>query len=466
MYSQVALCKLFLWNQIQLIIFRVIENHIRILKLVFLMFYSLAITCTVLQNQENAMAATFYTQWWLGYWKDAPPDQSAGRLNIYYTYPNRVFAGQNFTVGITLEYVKDQRALLDWVVFSRVSVGLKNISELGEPNLRVYPEDLSVARDNVSRLVIPGEQYSYSLTLSAPQSPGEYVIFPRWNVFYGPGTTVNNNFDWRMENYYNQTDREFGVVEPEDELPAIEVLERSEQKSVDYANLDVFINSPYSSIRPIEILVADIEDSNLKYSNSTNRNGRAFFDVPIDSTYAVTIPGIIDIVPGKIRAVFVNWTDGQAFRSQATDGAINITRMVDVQRDLEVVPIYKTQYFLSVRSNSLQNTNNEKGTGWYDSGDDARFSVDTLGTFLTLQSFDHWNGTILAGESTTTSGTIKMDGPKEIFANWKFDFAYLGLVLGIVTAAITILGKIYARKHAFLSLLPKFSFWKKNDRIT
>jgi hypothetical protein len=420
----------------------------------------------ILYYQESVMAATFYSQWWLGYWQDAPPEQSAGRLNIYYTYPDRVFTDQNFSVGVTLEYVKDQRALLDWMVFSRISVGLKDVAELGKPNLQVYPDDLSVVRDNTSRLVTPGEQYSYSLTLTAPQSPGGYVIFPRWNVFYGPGTTVNNNFYWRMESYYNQTDRQFGVIEPEDELPTIKVLERSDQNIVENAILNVFVNSPYSAIKPIEVQVWNTEDPNHKYRDFTNRSGLVFFDLPINSTYAVTVPGIIDIIPGKIRAVFVNWTDGQAFGSQKYEEASNITRLVDLQHDLEVVPIYKTQYYLSVKSNSLDITNNENGTGWYNSGDEAQYSINTLGAFMTLHSFDHWNGTISAGESTSTSGAIKMNGPKEILAIWKFDFISLGAILGITTAAITIFGKIYSRKHTFLSLVSKFEFLKRNRKIS
>ena len=64
-----------------------------------------------------------------------------------------------------------------------------------------------------------------------------------------------------------------------------------------YANLNVFVNSPYSAIKPIEISAVGTDDSNLRYYDSTNRNGRVFFDVPINSTYAVTIPGIIDIHP-------------------------------------------------------------------------------------------------------------------------------------------------------------------------
>lgn len=287
------------------------------------------------------------------------------------------------------------------------------------------------------------------------------TIFPRWNAFYGPGTTVDNNFDWRMESYYNQTDREFGVIDPKYEFPPIKVMERSKENVEGYANLSVFVNSPYSAIKPIEILATNVEDPNLTYHASTNSNGSVLFDVPINSIYNVTVPGIIDIVPGKIRAVFVNWTDGQAFGSQINGNSKNITRMINVQHDLEIVPIYKTQYFLSVRSNSLENINNNNGTGWYNSGDDAQYSISTLGAFTTLHSFDHWNGTIPSGESTTTSGTIKMNGPKEILAIWKFDFGYLGAILGTGTAALTIFGTIHAKKQAFFSIIPKFIFWKK-----
>jgi hypothetical protein len=183
--------------------------------------------------------------------------------------------------------------------------------------------------------------------------------------------------------------------------------------------------------------------------------------VPINSTYAVTVPGIIDIVPGKIRAVFVNWTDGQALGSLDYSNTRNITRIVDLQHDLQLVPIYKTQYYLAVRSNTIENTNNDNGTGWYDSGNDAKFSINTLGAFFALHSFDHWNGTIPSGETSTPSGTIAMNGPKEITAIWKFDFGYLGAILGTSTAAITVLGKVYTKKHAFFSLIPRFGFWKK-----
>jgi len=190
-------------------------------------------------------------------------------------------------------------------------------------------------------------------------------------------------------------------------------------------------------------------------------NGSAHFNVPNNSTYVVTVPGIIDIVHAKIRAVFVNWTDGQAPGSLDYSNTKNITRIVDLHLDLELVPLYKTQYHLAVRSNWIENTNNDNGTGWYDSGDDAKFFLNTLGAFFTLHSFDHWNGTIPDGETSATSGTIGMNGPKEIVAIWKFDFAYLGAILGIATAVMTILGKIYTKKHAFSNLIPRFISRKK-----
>jgi hypothetical protein len=183
--------------------------------------------------------------------------------------------------------------------------------------------------------------------------------------------------------------------------------------------------------------------------------------MPFNSTYAITVPGIIEIVPGKIRAVFVNWTDGQSFGSLNYDSTRHITRVADMHHDLELVPIYKTQYYLAVRSNDIKSTNSDNGTGWYDSGDSAQFSIQTLGAFLTLHSFDHWNGTIPDGQGSATSGSIGMDGPKEITAIWKFDFGYLGLMLGIVTASITVFGTIRSKRHTFFSLISKLAYWKK-----
>ena len=81
---------------------------------------------------NDVFAFTFDTIWWLGYSPTASADESPGVLHIYYTYPDEVLVGQDFIVGVTLEYIRDDRALLDWMVFSRVSMGLKNYSSLSD----------------------------------------------------------------------------------------------------------------------------------------------------------------------------------------------------------------------------------------------------------------------------------------------------------------------------------------------
>ena len=61
--------------------------------------------------------------------------------------------------------------------------------------------------------------------------------------------------------------------------------------------------------------------------------------------------------------------------------------------------MYKTQYYLSVKSENGINTYDNNGTGWYDAGDLAQFAANTFGSVTSLYSFDHWNGTISLGQS-------------------------------------------------------------------
>ena len=120
---------------------------------------------------------------------------------------------------------------------------------------------------------------------------------------------------------------------------------------------------------------------------------------------------------------------------------------------------YKTQYFLDVNS-TLGARSDPEGSGWYDGGTEAKYSVDPSAGFWTLQSFDRWVGDV-SGTNTSPSGSISMDGPKKITALWKFDFGYLGAILGAGTAALTIFGTVHARKHALFNIIPKFMFWRK-----
>lgn len=85
---------------------------------------------------------------------------------------------------------------------------------------------------------------------------------------------------------------------------------------------------------------------------------------------------------------------------------------------------------------------NPQGTGWYDSGAQALFSVNTLEGLKVLptpKSFDRWTGDISAGISDTVpSGHMEMDSPKKLIANWKDDYTLLGIGLGIIGSGIGI----------------------------
>jgi hypothetical protein len=403
---------------------------------------------------DPVLGYTYDTIWWLGSEEDSNPDESPAVLSIYYTYPDRVFAGQNFTIGVTFQYLKDNRALLDWIVFSKVSVGIKNYSELvnyfsNYTDEIDYPKDIDRAYKNISKLVSPGQQVSYSFTMKAPTTVGKYVIFPVWNAFYGPGTTVTNNFDWNLEYYYNQTQREYGGQHP-DRIPPIEIISRDSQNPLMNASLDVLINSPYSSIKPIKINVTSIPQKVDDYSLFTNSIGYALFNLPINHTYILSVPKVIDIVEDKIRAIFVNWTDGHVSQSHINVKNDNSTnRIVKLEHDMEFVPLYKTQYYLDIRSQNGINSYENNGTGWYDSGVEAQFAANTFSSIFSLYSFDHWNGTISKDDNTGSSGVITMNGPKELTAIWKFDFGHLGAYLGIVSGSMAILGKVYSKHHSF-----------------
>jgi hypothetical protein len=352
-------------------------------------------------------------------------------------------------------------------VFSGVSVGIKNYSDLSAyffnlNDSKEYPHDLARVFDNTSRLITPGEQYSYSFNITAPDIAGRYVIFPQWMAFYGPGTTVKNNFDWNLEYYYNQTDRDLGGQDPE-LIPPIEVVKRNVQKAPLNGSLDIFINSPYSDIKPVKIKVSGNSENEFTYSKNTQPNGYALFDIPINKTYTVTVPKNITIIPQKIRAVFVNWTDGHYFSHQNAKASNDVTRIVDLQHDVELVPLYKTQYYFDVKTEGGKNKmNKNNGTGWYDSGDDAQFTANTFNSFVSFYSFDHWNGTISKGDNTQSSNVITMNGPKEITAIWRLDYGIVGAYLGIATGLVTVGGRIYSKQAFFKKFFkPKMKKQKK-----
>jgi hypothetical protein len=75
-----------------------------------------------IQSQIEVFAWTYETIWWLGHSPTATEDQSSGFIHIYYTYPTLVHQNEKFDVGITLEYIKNNKVVTNWLMFNNVSV--------------------------------------------------------------------------------------------------------------------------------------------------------------------------------------------------------------------------------------------------------------------------------------------------------------------------------------------------------
>jgi hypothetical protein len=118
-----------------------------------------------------------------------------------------------------------------------------------------------------------------------------------------------------------------------------------------------------------------------------------------------------------------------------------------VNTDASITFPYRPQYYLSI----ISQYGNARGSGWYDAGDIATFSVDNtvqgpsgvdylLIPWNVTFSFDHWTRD---ASSTRSSDSIIMDGPKTVIATWKgekqSDYTRMLAVIGLGVAAIVCL---------------------------
>jgi len=91
--------------------------------------------------------------------------------------------------------------------------------------------------------------------------------------------------------------------------------------------------------------------------------------------------------------------------------------IVKVTQNTDLYPTYGLQHYLSISSTH----GSPKGEGWYDSGATAEFSVEPLVGFSngTRLVFSRWTGD---QDTTSSNGTIAVDRPKMLRANWKWQY--------------------------------------------
>jgi uncharacterized repeat protein (TIGR02543 family) len=93
---------------------------------------------------------------------------------------------------------------------------------------------------------------------------------------------------------------------------------------------------------------------------------------------------------------------------------------------------WRTEFLLTI--NSAYGT--PTGAGWYDEGDSANISVESVQGFIIRQIFDGWTGDLT---STTASTSVTMSGPKVITATWHTDYLQLYILIAIVIVVVVII---------------------------
>ena len=157
----------------------------------------------------------------------------------------------------------------------------------------------------------------------------------------------------------------------------------------------------------------------------------------IGSSHTISVNSTIQ--SGDTRYVFTQWSNGLTSNPLTYTAGQNETLTAN----------YKTQYLLTVQSDY----GSTQGSGWYDSGSQAAFSISTtsqpesglMGTLGGTVAFQGWSG---ATNTTNPTGQLTMDGPKTITAVWATNNSQpymilggLALVIIIVLAAVVVLMK-------------------------
>jgi len=155
----------------------------------------------------------------------------------------------------------------------------------------------------------------------------------------------------------------------------------------------------------------------------------------LPGAHTISVPDLVPI-DNMTRLRFDHWADG----------ATGTSRFATLNDDARFEVIYVKQFRLAVSSPY----GNSTGSGWYDKGATATFSVVTPQPMSGLYGllggkyvFDHWSGDSAV---TAPTASLVMDKPGTVKAEWRTDYTMPYIVIGAIAAAVAIVAVLLAMR--------------------
>ncbi len=350
---------------------------------------------------EPVSAETYERLWYIYSQGDMTLKRHFADIEVTYSSPDFAPPGEVIEVKVSLTYLKNEVAHMAWIEFHAVAV-----------HLRQHPQgsDLTFALDDSRVTVKPGGAYTHIFAVQVPEEPGVYVLTLTWKTHAPPATAYGlsieeDTLDWDTSGH-----------QP---LPRVKVAHPTLTVKLQNAAAAKIIFDG----QPIPVVGGLVEV------------------LLVPGQHSLEVPPEVELAPGA-RAMFQTWSDGETSNP----------RQVSSKRSITLVANYKIQYLLTM----ISDIGDPQGAGWYDAGTEALISVTSPqpeeGVFGALGGkfiFQQWTGDL---NTSSPTATIKMDGPKEVQAEWTIDRSqpYM-ILLGLTVAIIVIvaLGLLMRRKaHA------------------
>jgi hypothetical protein len=130
------------------------------------------------------------------------------------------------------------------------------------------------------------------------------------------------------------------------------------------------------------------------------------------------------------------------FKGWLVDGVLQAGNPISLTMDKphKAVATYETQYQLIVDSQY----GDPKGAGYYASGSTATFSVTTPVGIIIQQVFTGWDGDYTG---SSPSGSISMDKPYRVHANWTTSYFQLYILIGALVAVGVVVALMLWRRR-------------------